>query len=374
MPLGVSAGRRKVVVGLAVISCGSAGAGVIEPIGATATGVSADGSVVAGYVSVNDEFEMYRWTSDEGLATLGRGVAFDISRDGSVLVGSRFNGLVNRAVRWSASTGIVELGQLPGVGPAGTLFTEGYDVSADGSVVVGLADASTAAGPPFRGFRWTSATGMTALGDIPGGAVFSQASAISADGQTIVGFSEGPSGQRAVRWLAGNATPVSMGLPPDRLGFTEARHVSGDGNVVVGVWGNGAENEAFRWTASTGYELLGDLPGGIVDSFANATNADGSVIVGSGNPGDTLPDEPFYWTPSHGMRTLRDVLIANQIDFSQWDQFVELRDLSDDGLTMVGTGVLKDGSFAGFRVVLPEPASLAAFAASAGLLLSRRPR
>jgi uncharacterized membrane protein len=346
----------------------------IVQIGGGVTGVSADGStlaVIAESVDFNGFIEMSRWTGPGGLQLLGLGAAFDISRDGNTLVGSRFNGVQERAVRWTAGGGIVELGQLPGAGS--NAYSAAYDVSADGSVIVGQADTNTPFGLPILGFRWTSATGMQALNDLPGGNVLAQASAISADGQVTVGYAEGTNGVRAVRWMGSSATPQDMGLPQGLTGFTEARRVSGDGQVVVGVWGNGFENEAFRWTVSGGYELLGDFPGGLRDSVATATNADGSVIVGTGNPGDDVPDEPFYWTRDRGLLPFSDVLTEAGIDFSAWDRFVELRDLSDDGLVIGGTGVLLDGTFAGFRAVIPAPSSLALLAMS-GLLATRRHR
>lgn len=355
----------------AIALFGPAAHASITRIADTVTGVSADGSVVSGFGLVDDDVQMIRWTASGGAVALGTGAAFDVSRDGRVLVGTRFSGNVTRAVRWTSETGIVPLGQIPGSGTGA--FSEAYDVSGDGSVIVGITDTNSQPGPPLVGFRWTSATGMRALDDLPGGALSAQASAISADGQVTVGYATGLDGDRAVRWLGNSGFALDMGLPVGRTGFTEARHVSGDGKVVVGVWGNGAENEAFRWTESGGYELLGDLPGGIIDSFATATNFDGSVIVGTGNPGEDLPDEPFYWTREKGLRSFRDVLTDAGIDSSQWQSFVELRDLSDDGLVIGGTGVLLDGSFAGFRVVLPAPSS-AAVLVLGGALAGRRRR
>lgn len=343
----------------------------IVRVGGSVTGVSADGGAVAGLAESGDVIEMSRWTVTGGLQLLGLGAAFDISRDGSTLAGSRFNGVQERAVRWTAGGGIVELGQLPGAGS--NAYSAAFDVSADGSVIVGQADTNGQFGLPIVGFRWTSATGMRALNDLPGGNVLAQASAVSADGQVTVGYAEGVNGVRAVRWLGSSATPQDMGLPPGLVGFTEARHVSGDGQVVVGVWGNGFENEAFRWTSAGGYELLGDFPGGLRDSVATATNADGSVIVGTGNPGDEVPDEPFYWTAERGLRPFTEVLTEAGVDFSAWQRFVDLRDLSDDGLVIGGTGVLQDGTFAGFRVVIPAPSGVALMALS-GLLASGRRR
>src|SRR4051812_11944852 len=70
---------------------------------------------------------------------------------------------------------------------------------------------------------------------------------------------------------------------------SEGWYVSGDGNTVVGVGNSAAGTEAYRWTAGGGMVGLGNLPGKS-GSFANATSADASVIVGwSGN-------EAFRWT------------------------------------------------------------------------------
>jgi probable HAF family extracellular repeat protein len=319
----------------------------IRPLGALALGVSGDGSVVVGGFESPTELSVFRWDDVGGMQILGQGVAYDVSLDGSVLVGERILG----AFRWTSEQGFTNLGSLPG----GNGSANAYDVSGDGSVVVGLSHQSTG----FHGFRWTAASGMTALGDLPGGFNFSQADSISADGQITVGASTAAAGDRAVRWVGSNPTPIDMGLPPGRSGFTEANGISRDGTVIVGVWGTGLANEAFRWTEGGGYVLLGDLPGGIVDSVGYATNADGSVIVGTGNPGDDVPDEAFYWTESSGMRSLRAVLTEGGADVSAWQTLDLPTGLSDDGTVIVGNGMLVDGTFAGFRAVIPEPSGLA---------------
>jgi uncharacterized membrane protein len=323
-------------------------AGGIEviPIASLGLGVSGDGAIVVGGLDNGAELLVSRWTEEGGVQTLGQGVATDISRDGTTLVGDRMRG----SFRWTMQQGYLELGNLSG----GNRSTNALDLSGDGAIVIGLAHQSTG----FRGFRWTESTGMVALGDLPGGFNFSQANSISADGQTIVGVSTGSSGDRAVRWIGADPTPLTMGLPPGLTGFTEAKGVSGDGNVVVGVWGDGdSSNEAFRWTALGGYELLGDLPGGLLDSVATQTNDDGSVVVGTGNAGDDVPDEAFYWTENAGLRSLRDVLSDAGADLSAWQTLDVPTSLSDDGNVIVGTGTLTDGTVVGFRarLIVPEP-------------------
>jgi hypothetical protein len=71
------------------------------------------------------------------------------------------------------------LGDLPG----GGFSSLAYDVSADGSTVVGNGESASGT----EAFRWRLDTGMQGLGDLPGGDFFSHAQDVSADGSVIVG-------------------------------------------------------------------------------------------------------------------------------------------------------------------------------------------
>lgn len=346
----------------------AAAAAAILRLGDSAGGVSADGSVVAGsfFDPMSEQLRAYRWESGV-MANLGvtpgsaGSFGAEISADGRVVVGQSGQ----FAFRWTAGGGIVSLGDLPG----GANNSVAWNANGDGGIVVGGASQTSG----FRGFRWTAPTAMTALGDLPGGFDFSVANSVSADGSVIVGSSTGSSGDRAVRWLDSNATPESLGVLRPNHDFSEALDVNVDGQVIVGVSGNGLENEAFRWTPSNGFEGLGDLPGGLLDSVAGGVSADGSVIIGTGNPGDDLPDEPFYWTEADGLRRLWDVAIDAGIDMTAWQSLTIATDLSADGSVIVGSGVTTAGEFAGFRMVVPDPAGLAPVSMLA-VLLRRRSR
>ena len=75
-----------------------------------------------------------------------------------------------------------------------------YAASADGSVVVGTMPVPNCC---FHAFRWTAATGMRDLGSL-GGNSYSYGNAVSADGSVVVGSATPPSGgvTRAFRWTA----------------------------------------------------------------------------------------------------------------------------------------------------------------------------
>lgn len=65
-------------------------------------------------------------------------------------------------------------------------FSEAWDISSDGTVVVGF--SLSAAGLPTA-YRWTAATGIVSLGTLPGGSL-SIATASNTDGSIIVGFGD----------------------------------------------------------------------------------------------------------------------------------------------------------------------------------------
>ena len=76
------------------------------------------------------------------------------------------------------------------LGTLGGFESAAYDVSANGSVVVG--DATTNGGGG-RAFRWTASTGMQNLsstysGSLGSGSYLLYANAVSADGLHIVGY------------------------------------------------------------------------------------------------------------------------------------------------------------------------------------------
>jgi len=155
------------------------------------------------------------------------------------------------------------------------------DVSADGFVIVGVSDSTNGIA---EAFRYTPTDGMVGLGDLPGGGFFSIAYAVSDDGLVVVG-----------------------------TGSTEA----GDG--------------AFRWTSESGMVGLGSLfPGGI--STANATNADGSVVVGAS---DTFA---VIWRVDEGLDVLQSVLTDEYgLDLTGW-RLESATGISSDGTVIVGVG------------------------------------
>ncbi|HEY5378310.1 MAG TPA: autotransporter domain-containing protein [Pseudolabrys sp.] len=151
---------------------------------------------------------------------------------------------------------------------------------------------------------------------------------------------------------------------------SQANAVNADGTVVVGSGENSGPAQAFRWT-SGGMVGLGFLPGG---SFSDATgvNADGSVVVGSSD--SSSGQQAFRWT-SGGMVGLGFLLggtisgaSAVNADGSVVVGFSD--SLSGDQAFrwtsggMVGLGFLPGGSFGGATGVNADGSVVVGFSTS----------
>jgi hypothetical protein len=120
--------------------------------------------------------------------------------------------------------------------------------------------------------------------------------------------------------------------------------------------------------------MLGDLPGGDFGSDAMAVSADGSIVLGQSRalpvehigPSGVGDYKAFVWDAAHGMRDLQEVLmneygLANAL--AGW-QLIRATDISNDGLSIVGSGFNLSGDIEAWLVRLdrplnlPEPASL----------------
>lgn len=209
-----------------------------------------------------------------------------ISADGSVVVGVANDASgANHAFRWTRSGGA---GTFSGLGGDTSVRSAAMGVSADGAVVVGhLQDLSDLFdGRGNVAFRWTESGGMVRLGTLSGGS-YSMASAVSANGAVVVGVSNqlfavsSGSGNIFISGGTGNSDLLLGDDLGDDLGDLPTFHL---------------QDRAFRWTESGGMRSLGVLNGG-TSSYAHGVSADGSVVVGKaadGAAGNAY--RAFRWT------------------------------------------------------------------------------
>lgn len=307
-----------------------------------ASDVSNNGVVVG----IDNYWNAWSWSIATGNVTLPPstagyyGRANGVSADGSVVTGTSFAvgsfglQIANQAWRWTASTGTVSLGNLP----TGQNEDWGTAISSNGTVIVGSAafcNGSSCGGP--TAYNWTSTSGMQPL--VGGGL----ASAVSGDGLVAVGMSDPGPNPSLVRWtgqLDGFNNPTFSNLTSDNLGnfYSSGRTmpfgVSADGSVIVGSgWeysGGTGNPQAWRWTQGEGFVGLGFL--NYWNSSATGISDDGSVIVGDSG------GNAFVWTEANGMRSLKDILIAEGVTgIDSWDSLAAINAISPDGKWVVGT-------------------------------------
>ena len=125
-------------------------------------------------------------------------------------------------------------------------YSSATDVSADGSIVVG----SFFNGKVNQAFLWQNGT-MTGLGFLidPDYKPESHAAAISANGSVVVGYGTTLKGRRACRWdkFGISVLRASDTIAEDHI--SEAVDVSADGSVIVGNYLSSERSGVFIWDA-----------------------------------------------------------------------------------------------------------------------------
>ena len=311
--------------------------------------VSADGSVIIGYGTTASGEQAFRWTQSTGMVSLGnlpdtsfkKSWANSVSADGKVIVGygdpvgtgwDTYKGFI-----WTDTGGMREMGSLD----SSERFMA-FSISAGGSVVVGDG------GP--EAFRWTKETGIEGLGVLPG-KTNSRAIDISGDGSVIIGQSytlpvwndeDGfiwtqSSGMRAMASLTGGKYCMMLCISPD-------------GSVIGGTTQSSSTYPAFFWTESKGMVTIGHLPGKNTTHPTDMTPF-GKIIVGGSFSGPTSGDA-FIWDSTKGMRKLQTVLQTEYgLNLNGWT-LQNASGITPDGNVIVGHGINPSGKQEAFRVVL----------------------
>ncbi|MCC6427801.1 MAG: hypothetical protein IT435_13390 [Phycisphaerales bacterium] len=206
--------------------------------------------------------------------------------------------------------------------------TSVFDLSANGSVAVGVSDGAV--------FRWATSDGTSLIS--PQSYFHTFTAAVSADGNTIVSAVADDTGLfSAARWQNWSWTNLG-GLPgqtaPDGEELSTGWGVSGDGSTVVGLgWHTNYRAEAFKWTSADGMVGLGKPANS--SSRATSISADGSTTVG------------FYEHPDFGMRRAARWVNGAPVDLflgHEDDWAGEAQSVTSDGKWIVGGATITGGN------------------------------
>lgn len=328
---------------------------MMAPAVTTPTDISADGSIVVG--GFGDHEPVFRWDLNTG--------AFDnidgefvssagISDDGSKIAANYVAGdgisypSIYQNGAWTPLPPVA--GAVPCTDGFGTTYGSAFDISGDGSTVVGLSYGSLGCAPDtIRGFKWTSAGGSVQLPKVNTFARGGRASAVSYDGSTIVGFDEASTGfRRGVVWRNGTASLI---LTPTLNWAGEAIDVTRDGATAIGVSAAATSNQAYRYNVAThAITQLGNFAGytqGVASSVSNAVDVITGYSTGSGVPSPV----PAIWTSQLHWFDFNTFLGAQGI--ATHGVFVlAANSISADGHVMAGSTYTRFG-YVGFALKTP---------------------
>ena len=212
----------------------------------TGDAISDDGSRIAGWTTSPIANRAFMWSETGGMTIppdIRQSRAAGISGNGQYVVGAAFQtasgSSINVPMRWQIGGTMQTLSGFP-LQPTGD---GGYsiDASYDGSVITGSWRFGLGTTGHTEAFRWTAATGPVTLGDLPGGSIYSVSTAISADGKTIVGYGTTEQGQEAFLWREGvgmwrlsDVLSDEYGLNVQGYRFASAVGISNDGLTILG--------------------------------------------------------------------------------------------------------------------------------------------
>jgi hypothetical protein len=324
--------------------------------------------------------EIFRWTATAGRVVLGHlpleHYATAISADGTaVLSAGPAPPDGGGAFRWTAATGLVNLGR-----PVGYPFAvQALSLSRVGSVIFGRAHdgqetiISSGTSLPtitynYAQFRWTPETGIQLI-DLPGGATVA-----SSNGSKIAGARRVADNQVETYLWTQESGVIDLGDFPGGAHDNHPVDMSADGSTIVGDGNaNGSLARAYRWTEATGMQSLAPIGD---QSRVVAIAGSGNAIIGDVTyliPGEiaySVQIESFYWDSTHGARLLRDALAAQGLNLGEAADGHSHRALgiSYDGLTILGrsdTQKILPGGLPVFSTahwiahLVPEPYGLA---------------
>jgi uncharacterized membrane protein len=221
----------------------------------------------------------------------------------------------------------------------------------------------------LEAFRWTSDAGMVRLGDFDEGDFGSAAFDVSADGSIIVGRGHSERGDEAFIWTA-DAGLQRLSELSNGADLNQAYAMSPDGRFIVGEGDTDEGIRAFIRYDDGAVRYLGTLLGGNSSSAIDVSD-DGRVVIGVA-PGGQYGGGAFYWNSEEGMIELKQKLVERGVPEVQNWVLYAATGVSADGTTIVGVGFNPDGWTEAWIATIPEPTTLGFFLLAVPLLATHR--
>ncbi|MFO0613186.1 MAG: hypothetical protein U0414_11380 [Polyangiaceae bacterium] len=230
-----------------------------------------------------------------------------------------------------------------------------WDVSADGSVVVGMVWN----GCFPEAFRWTDSGGtgtfqkLEVLGSPALGSTnppTNRATVVSDDGKVAAGFAQNGAVDRTPAVWKADGTGTLL-LPQEMDAPGEVLSIDADGRTAAGIQGN----EGFVWNEAAGMMLMTRFDVALPTDpvYPNAMTADGTRVFGG--VGDAFFGVPiaFVWSEAEGMHVLSDVAAAAGITMPAGLVLNSVLGASADGTVLIGVAMEMDGTPRTFVLRLP---------------------
>ena len=313
---------------------------ITAPANGTSFDITPDGSIIVGGLGGNDG-PIFRWDVDAGtFENIGgfRVGTPSISDDGTKIASTVLDtdGVVKPAIHqdgaWTPLPPVP--GSIPCTQDGPTRTGSAWDISGDGSTVVGLSYGLECFRGGLRAFKWTAAGGSVALPKVSSLNNMSRANGVNYDGSVIVGFDENTNGMwRGAYWKNGAATLITR----NGQSVQSAVDVSRDGQYVVGQSAlQATSNNAWRSsTAANTVELLG-LFTSHNNAVTNAISDDHSVITGYSSSTVTGAFAPTIWTAGLHWSNFNTFLLAQGVNLTDIGNYGAAA-MSADGRVLTGT-------------------------------------
>jgi len=332
---------------------------LIAPSSSIPMDITPDGATVVG--STSNGGATFRWDLNTNLFTNIGGVVTGearISDDGTKIVSDAIDPLdsttkpaIYQNGAWTVLppvAGAVACGN--GGAGAGVTYGSAYDISGDGSTVVGLSyGAGGCATSSIRGFKWTAAGGTVVLPKANSFLTAGRANVVNYNGSVIAGWDDSSQGfRRAEVW--NGTTPTVLLYQGQFIG--EALEVSRDGHYVSGHSSSSTSGQAWRYNNTTHVvELMGNLGAGWDTGNASCMNDTSTLLGGYSTNSSTGGQAPTIWTAQLHWSNFGTLLSAQGIN-TAGILLGSVNAMSADATVMTGVANSIQG-YIGYAVKIP---------------------